>query len=369
MGGVGGIKPLDTNRINYLNIGLMVLSAGFAWVWPFETFLFAYTLLGPLHYLTEISWLHERGYYTNGKNDYLYLIAAALLLTVTSLDLIPGIPKYLPPWSAFAAFSAALAFVILKTPMARWTMVVLLAAAGWLIGPAPWFFILFGVFLTTLIHVFLFTGLFILAGALKGRSLSGFLSLGVFVLIALSFIFIHLGHAGYQVGNYVADNYGTVREDGSLSSPFLAVNFYFSKIFGLSGFPTSVASIKDFAWAMNGYLYHHPVSLSLMSFIAFAYLYHYFNWFSKTSIIGWHQVSKVRLAVIGAIWSLSVGLYAFNYGVGLRWLLFLSLAHVLLEFPLNHRTLIQVAKELGGRMKPLHNGGSLKERGTGARAQ
>ncbi len=359
---------MNTNQINYLNIGLMISSAVFALVYPFETFLFAYTVLGPLHYLTEISWLHERGYFTNGKNDYLYLLAAAVILTITSLDLIPGLPKFIPPWSAFAAFGAALAFVVLKTPVARWAMVVLLAVAGFLIGSSAWFFILFGVFLTTLIHVFVFTGLFILAGALKGRNASGLLSLAVFVLISFSFIFIHPAHAGYQVGNYVADNYGTVRDDGSLSSPFLAVNLYFSKIFGLSGFPTSMASIKDFAGAMNNYLYHHPVSLSLMSFIAFAYLYHYFNWFSKTSIIGWHQVSKVRLIVIGVIWAISVGLYAFNYGMGLRWLLFLSLAHVLLEFPLNHRTLIQIAKELGGRMKPFHNGGSLKERGTRARA-
>ena len=30
-------------------------------------FLFAYAFLGPLHYLTEISWLHDRQYFAKGK--------------------------------------------------------------------------------------------------------------------------------------------------------------------------------------------------------------------------------------------------------------------------------------------------------------
>ena len=53
--------------VNYLNAGLMVLSAGLAFILPFELFLFAYAVLGPLHYLTQISWLHDRGYHTKRK--------------------------------------------------------------------------------------------------------------------------------------------------------------------------------------------------------------------------------------------------------------------------------------------------------------
>ena len=43
------------DRLNYLNIGLMAASCAVAWFLPFELFLLAYAVLGPLHYLTEIS--------------------------------------------------------------------------------------------------------------------------------------------------------------------------------------------------------------------------------------------------------------------------------------------------------------------------
>lgn len=57
------MKP-TADQINYLNVGLMIVSCLVAYVIPFELFLFSYAVLGPLHYLTEISWLHDRGYFT-----------------------------------------------------------------------------------------------------------------------------------------------------------------------------------------------------------------------------------------------------------------------------------------------------------------
>jgi hypothetical protein len=54
-------RTADT--INYVNIGLMMISCVTAYVVPFGLFLFSYTVLGPLHYLTEISWLHDRKYF------------------------------------------------------------------------------------------------------------------------------------------------------------------------------------------------------------------------------------------------------------------------------------------------------------------
>ncbi|HTA77514.1 MAG TPA: hypothetical protein VK791_10180 [bacterium] len=340
---------MNTNQINYLNIGLMFLSAVLGFAWPFETFLFVYTVLGPLHYLTEISWLHERNYYTKGRFDYLYLVGATAVLTIANQKIIPGLPEFIPEWAAFSALGAALAFVVFKTA-ARWVLAVVFALIGFFIASASWFGIAFGVFLPTLIHVFIFTACFVLAGALKGRSLTGYLSLGVFALVSLSFVFIHPAHASYVVSQYTSNNYGTFQSEGNLSSPFMAVNYYFAKIVHLAGFNLPAVSIAGDASYLNDYLYHNPAALALMSFIAFAYSYHYFNWFSKTSIIRWHEVSKGRLAVIVAIWLISVGLYLYNYSVGLRWLFFLSLAHVLLEFPLNQLTFIQIGKELKGRI-------------------
>jgi cell division protein FtsW (lipid II flippase) len=84
----------------------------------------------------------------------------------------------------------------------------------------------------------------------------------------------------------------------------------------------------------------------IMRLIAFAYTYHYLNWFSKTSIIKWHKVSKNRIAAIAVVWLASLALYAYNYDTGMAVLYFISVLHVMLEFPLNHRTFAGIGREL-----------------------
>ena len=69
---------MTLHQINHLNTALMVMSVAIAAVLPFELFLFAYAILGPAHYLTQISWLHDRNYFTTGRWDFLFL----LLLTI-----------------------------------------------------------------------------------------------------------------------------------------------------------------------------------------------------------------------------------------------------------------------------------------------
>ena len=97
-----------------------------------------------------------------------------------------------------------------------------------------------------------------------------------------------------------------------------------------------------------------PAGLMIMRFIAFAYTYHYLNWFSKTSVIRWHEVGGKRLAVIGALWATAVGLYVWNFAIGFRVLFYLSIAHVYLEFPLNHISMMGTWREVRARMgKPM----------------
>ena len=77
------------------------------------------------------------------------------------------------------------------------------------------------------------------------------------------------------------------------------------------------------AWAINNYgyfgrinaitlrnlsldVFNNPASIILTRLIAFAYTYHYLNWFSKTRIINWHQVTMTRAVFIGVIWAASV---------------------------------------------------------------
>ena len=82
-------------------------------------------------------------------------------------------------------------------------------------------------------------------------------------------------------------------------------------------------------------IYHSNPGYIVMRFIAFSYTYHYLNWFSKTSVIQWHRVSKMSLIATIVIWLGSVAIYLYDYSIGLKALFFLSFLHVFLEFPLN----------------------------------
>jgi hypothetical protein len=82
------------------------------------------------------------------------------------------------------------------------------------------------------------------------------------------------------------------------------------------------------------------VGIKIQIFIAFAYTYHYLNWFSKTSIIRWDKgISTTKLKTILAIWLISVSIYLYNFKVGFVLLSSLSILHVVLEFPLNAITI------------------------------
>ena len=74
------------DKINFSNIGLMLFTAVCAYFYPFETFLLAYAYLGPLHYLTEISWLHDRNYFSKGKYDFLILLIVGVLLSLAAFS-------------------------------------------------------------------------------------------------------------------------------------------------------------------------------------------------------------------------------------------------------------------------------------------
>src|SRR5262249_58461866 len=102
---------------------------------------------------------------------------------------------------------------------------------------------------------------------------------------------------------------------------------------GVHDFGVQQSTTEQFVASINDYLYAHPVALSLMGFIAFAYLYHYLNWFSKTSIIRWNEISRARLSAIVAVWLASVPLYPYDGQGGLPWLYFLGFLPALPQCP------------------------------------
>ena len=69
---LGRAKP-GAAAVELANVGLMGLAFAVACIVPFELFLFAYAVLGPLHYATEISWLYDRRFFAPRKSDWLLL--------------------------------------------------------------------------------------------------------------------------------------------------------------------------------------------------------------------------------------------------------------------------------------------------------
>jgi hypothetical protein len=114
-------------------------------------------------------------------------------------------------------------------------------------------------------------------------------------------------------------------------------------IFGLD--PSVIDLQSAFALSKTS-LFTSPVAVVVARFIAFAYTYHYLNWFSKTTVIKWHEVPKTRLALILVLWIGAIASYLIDYNFGFKVLFLLSILHVMLEFPLNLVTLKGIGVEL-----------------------
>ena len=65
---------------------------------PFELFLFSYIILGPLHYMTELSWLKERNFFTHTASIWPVLLIIGLsivgLIILIDLDHTLGLVDY-----------------------------------------------------------------------------------------------------------------------------------------------------------------------------------------------------------------------------------------------------------------------------------
>ncbi len=292
----------------------MIVSAVLAFVLPFELFLFSYAVLGPLHYLTEIGWLHKKNYFTKGKYDFLFLSVLCGLVFYFSFVQPAKNNSQIPNIILFGVL-LSLIFVFIKDNLYRVVLSVLAIIGIAMAKTGYTYFVFVGVFLPTIIHVFVFTWAFMLFGVLKNKSFSGYLSILALGVIAASFFMIKAPELQYEVSAYVAKSYDL----------FYLLNKFLIDFFGLKTHSTDFDTI----------IYKTNAGFIVMRFIAFAYTYHYLNWFSKTSVIQWHKVPKITLLITLALWVFSVALYIVDYNIGLKALYFLSFLHVFLEFPLN----------------------------------
>ncbi len=313
---------MKSATIHHLNTGLIILSCIVAFFIPFELFLFSYGILGPLHYLTEIGWLHKKNYFTKGKYDFVFLGVACVILVYWNYN--P--PKNYGLTADIILFSllSCIAFVFIKDWLYRFVIIALALVFIGFLNNSPMFFTWVAVFLPTIIHVFIFTWAFMLYGVLKERSWAGLISILVLIACSIIIIVVQPGNLFYTVSDYSQKSY----------TQFGELNYRLINFFNMD----QLTSIKQIFTTNAGFV--------IMRFIAFAYTYHYLNWFSKTSVIKWHMVpKKVLMATIGA-WLLSISLYIYDYNLGLQVLFFLSFLHVFLEFPLNIVSFTGIGKEL-----------------------
>ncbi len=292
----------------------MLISTGIAFVIPFKLLLFVYAVLGPLHYLTEISWLDKRNFFIRQKTQIWPYIVIAFLMTIALFNEKSLLRYYTVSLIlCVVTYTLCLVFSGKNSLSLIVSMLVLLLAVAIKADRIMFLILAFGIFLPTIVHVFLFTGLFVLQGALKNKSITGFISLAVFIICALSFVFIRIPNLEIL----------SLTEKGYIQKYFSIMN-------------QSLATLFNIPFVRNSNeIFETLTFIAIQRFIAFAYTYHYLNWFSKTSVIKWHDVSKTRMSIIVILWVISVACYYIDYRLGFMVLFLLSMLHVFLELPLN----------------------------------
>lgn len=289
----------------------MLLASCLAIVIPFELVLLSYAILGPAHYLTEISWLRGKQFFSLKQYDFLWIIAVVVICLI-----------FRQPYAKllYYTFGLSLILQLASNNRIRALAFILLIAAGYFLLSNNFWRTIFGLYIPTLIHVYVFTGAFLLYGALKDRVVSGYVAV-FFFLLCPALLCVLLTSNSTTASGWAMSNY-----------------LHFAKL--------NKVSLRNQSLS----IFTNQASIILTRVIAFAYTYHYINWFTKTETIGWHRISITRAVIIGAIWTASMALYFYNYRLGLSWLFILSLGHVILEFPLNQRSFIGIGRELKQRV-------------------
>ncbi|MBL55580.1 MAG: hypothetical protein CMP61_00190 [Flavobacteriales bacterium] len=314
----------DPKNIDRINILLVFVSLAIAIKVPFELFLFSYAILGPLHYLTEINWLNKKDYFFKRSKHWIYFfITCCLVISIFPIsryidDLLNtqiSQEIHLANIIGSRLITGALLFSVIlvsvkKTIFRVFSLLPIIGLIFLFDQLKPNFFNLLGFLIPTVVHVYIFTLLFVLFGARKSKSKPGYY---LSILIALvPFIISTLN----------------IPSQPLIVSKEVQSNFTATNMIGVSSILTE--------WFSPEKRNIFSIAIKVQIFISFAYTYHYLNWFSKTSIIGWQKTLKGKKAyIIIGFWLISILLYFLDYKLGFTVLFFLSFLHVLLEFPLN----------------------------------
>ncbi|MEM9679715.1 MAG: hypothetical protein AAF901_05275 [Bacteroidota bacterium] len=315
-------------HIDILNTVLIIVSLALAYIFPFELFLIVYAILGPLHYLTEINWIRDKSYFVKNKNWAYLALGCALIIALPAIfklswfesstnAVLSFLREELPKITngfIFMALVMAYVFLFIPNKKVRYIVIGISIVLAIVAKNLSVYNIWIGIFLPTIIHVYVFTLLFMWYGNLKTHHKIGYLNVALLAAVPIIISIIGVSSGDYEFSN-------TVKET-IVGNRFHVLNANISKLLGLTDGTT--------------FFFYEVIDLKIQMMIAFAYTYHYLNWFSKTTVIGWHKkLTTKKSLVIVILWIISVLLYVYDYKTGLALLLMLSLIHVFLEFPLN----------------------------------
>ena len=287
----------------YLNVFVVLASCVAAHLWPYHVLVLSYAVLGPAHYLTQVSWMHDRKYFVATP-----VAGAVFLLLLAGLYVVYGSAEGGSSVLG-GAFAASVAMTLSRRPAAFLVAGAVGVVVGWLGGLASPLVLALAVLLPTLFHIFVFTGVFMVSGAVKSRNSAAWISFAAFVLAAASFAVVPTARL----------------EPGSV--------------------PQGVEFFLAIAKAVNAFL---PAGFgpAMFGFLGFAYAHHYLNWFAKTRIVRWTEAPPRRLGGLFAAYVVFEAAYLVDFRLGFLLTIFLSVGHVLLEFPLNVRTFKGLAESV-----------------------
>jgi len=296
-----------------VNLGVLLFSAAAAWVAPLQTFLIAYAVIGPMHYLTEIAWLRKKDFYFGDGilSPRLYLTTSLLLCSVACLDLY-----FRRGWAAYAIgglIVLSLGALVKNVPVLLGALSILLAIRSFVHG----YGLFLAVFVPTVVHVYFFTLIFLVSGAMRGRRQTVLAWLNPVLLVAIPLVLVRVGHGA---GTATPGRYWMASE-----SIFAGLHEYIAGLIGLGMHFDPDRALE-------------PNAIAVFRFLGFIYLHHYLNWFAKTELLAWHKVSRGSWVAIGVIYAAAIGSYAYSFAAGFYAAYFLSLLHVLLELPLDWRS-------------------------------
>jgi hypothetical protein len=298
----------------------LLVSGVAAAIAPLQVLLLAFAFLGPFHYLTEIAWLRKKKFYFDEG-----LVPPSVYVGIAVAMAVVGVIQYIVHRDLGFWIVGTLLLLSLTVWVRNAYAIAAIAIAALITGffLRTWVYFV-AVMVPTLVHVFFFTWTFMVSGALRSKTASWkkWVNPSLMVAIPLVLLFLPM-HYAEPSGFWLK---GEVATFGALHHK-LAGNFH------------HVVNI-------NEKMLNDRVVAGILRLFAFVYLFHYLNWFTKTELLHWHKTSRRVWGTILVLYAASAALYAWNFRWGFLVATFLSMLHVLLEFPLNWHTLRFVSGRL-----------------------